>query len=72
MCVGFLMNAVELQPSGLGDNTPMFASGRVSNVSAYGTNYQDCIREDFRLIEVTEGNEDETEIADTTHRKYAA
>ena len=40
----------------------------VSNVSAYGTNQRDFIREDFRLIVVTEGNEDETEIADTPDR----
>jgi hypothetical protein len=38
----------------------------MSNVSAYGTNQRDCIRENFWLIVVTEGNEDETEIADTT------
>ena len=34
----------------------------LSNVSAYGTNWPDCIREDFWFIVVTEGNEDETEI----------
>ena len=33
----------------------------LSNVSAYGTNWPDCIREGFWLIVVTEGNEDETE-----------
>jgi hypothetical protein len=38
----------------------------VSNVSAYGTHHWDCIREDFWHIVVTEGNADETEIADTT------
>jgi hypothetical protein len=38
----------------------------VSNVSAYGTNQRDYLREDFWLIIVTEGNADETEIADTS------
>ena len=37
----------------------------MSDVSAYGTNWHNCIREDFWLIVVTEGNEDETETADT-------
>jgi hypothetical protein len=40
----------------------------VSNVSAYGTNQRDYLREDFWFIAVTEGNEDETEIADTSDR----
>ena len=34
----------------------------LSNVSAYGTGRGVFIREDFWLIAVTEGNEDETEI----------
>ena len=34
----------------------------LSDVSAFGTNWGNCITEDFRLIVVTEGNEDETEI----------
>ena len=38
----------------------------MSDVSAYGTNQRDYLREDFWLIVVTEGNEDETEIVDTT------
>ena len=38
----------------------------VSDVSAYGTNQRDYLREDFWLIVVTEGNADETEIADTS------
>jgi len=38
---------------------------KLSNVSAYGTNQRYCIREDFWLIVVTEGNEDDTETADT-------
>ena len=41
---------------------------RLSDVSAYGTNQRDYLREDFWLIVVTEGNEDETEIADTSGR----
>jgi len=40
----------------------------LSNVSAYGTNQRDYLREDFWFIAVTEGNEDETEIADTSDR----
>jgi hypothetical protein len=39
---------------------------RLSDVSAYGTNQRDYLREDFWLIVVTEGNADETEIADTS------
>ena len=35
---------------------------QVSDVSAFGTNGGNCITEDFWLIVVTEGNEDETEI----------
>ena len=35
---------------------------KLSNVSAYGTNQRDYLREDFWLIVVTEGNEDEAEI----------
>jgi hypothetical protein len=38
----------------------------LSDVSAYGTNQRDYLREDFWLIVVTEGNADETEIADTS------
>jgi hypothetical protein len=41
---------------------------RLSDVSAYGTNQRDYLREDFWLIVVTEGNADETEIADTSDR----
>ena len=44
------------------------ASLEMFEVSAYGTNQSDCIREGFWLIVVTEGNEDETEIADTPDR----
>ncbi|MBT5944551.1 MAG: hypothetical protein HOG93_08005 [Rhodospirillaceae bacterium] len=40
----------------------------MSNVSTYGTNQRDYLREDFWLIVVTEGNADETEIADTSDR----
>jgi len=40
---------------------------RLSAVSGYGTNQRDCIRENFWFIVVTEGNEDETEITDTTN-----
>jgi hypothetical protein len=38
----------------------------LSDVSAYGTNQRDYLREDFWLIVVTEGNADEIEIADTS------
>ena len=41
---------------------------KLSDVSAYGTNQRDYLREDFWLIVVTEGNADETEIADTSDR----
>ena len=34
----------------------------MSAVSAYGTDRVDCVTEDYWLIIVTEGNEDETEI----------
>ena len=47
------------------ENTSNIRFG-VSAVSGYGTNQRDCIREDFWFIVVTEGNEDETEITDTT------
>ena len=39
----------------------MQAALRLSNISAYGTGWGIFIREDFWLIAVTEGNEDETE-----------
>jgi hypothetical protein len=42
-------------------------AGEVSNVSAYGTDWRYFVREDFRLIVVTEGSEDETEITDKTN-----
>jgi len=47
---------------------PRQTANQLSDVSAYGTNWHDCIREDFWLIVVTEGNEDETETADTADR----
>ena len=37
----------------------------LSALSAYGTNWRDYIRENFRLFVVTKGNEDEAEIANT-------
>ena len=40
----------------------------VSDVSAYGTEWGDFIREDFWFIVVTEGNEDETEIDEFERR----
>ena len=47
------------------ENTSNIRFG-VSAVSGYGTNWRDCIRGDFWFTVVTEGNEDETEITDTT------
>ncbi len=41
---------------------------RLSDVSAYGTNQRDYLREDFCLICVPFGHYDETEIADTSDR----
>ena len=53
------------------DPVPPFDDGGVaaemSNVSAYGTDWRYFVREDFRLIVVTEGSEDETEITDKTN-----
>jgi len=40
----------------------------VSDISAYGTDWGDCVTEDFWLIVVTEGNEDEAEIGEFEKR----
>ncbi|CDL00990.1 protein of unknown function [Magnetospirillum gryphiswaldense MSR-1 v2] len=47
---------------GLYPNLDEFSGLRLSDVSARGTKSGLCVTEDFWLIVVTEGNEDETEI----------
>jgi hypothetical protein len=60
----FLKSALQHQRVALPASQPAWlcAAGWVSNVSAYGTNQRDYLREDFCLIFVPFGHCDEPEI----------
>ena len=63
--------AMELVPEEIRDDALRVrseVSDGLSDVSAYGTNQRDYLREDFCLICVPFGHYDETEIADTSDR----